>query len=126
MKSISGQRKFFAFFLVCGFGWFICGGGGASMGEKSAASTAVNERDGATLFKQHCSKCHGGDGRAKTFRGRLSGARNLTNADWQAKTSDEHIFNVISRGRGKMPSFGKKLTEEEMNSLVAFIRRLKK
>jgi mono/diheme cytochrome c family protein len=124
MKSIRWQRVFFAFFLLCVFGWLV---GGDLSGEKSEASQAAGVApDGAALFKQHCSKCHGSDGHAKTFRGRLTGARNLTNADWQAKTSDEHIFNVISTGRGKMPSFGKKLSEEEMNSLVAFVRGLKK
>lgn len=78
------------------------------------------------LFANNCAKCHGKDGRAKTFRGKLLGARNLTDPQWQASASDERLFNSITNGRGKMPAFGKKFSETEINSLVQFVRHLKK
>jgi len=40
--------------------------------------------------------------------------------------SDEHIFNVITNGRKKMPAFGKKLSKEEIDALVDYVRKLKK
>jgi mono/diheme cytochrome c family protein len=36
------------------------------------------------------------------------------------------MFNSISNGRGKMPGFGKKFSEAEINALVAYVRKLKK
>lgn len=82
--------------------------------------------DAKTIFVSKCASCHGKDGRAKTFRGKLSHARNLADSEWQNNVSDERLFNSISNGRNKMPSFKKKLSEAEIDSLVTYVRRLKK
>ena len=85
-----------------------------------------NNADAPTLYSKHCATCHGKDGRAKTFKGKLKHARDLTDAEWQARVSDERIFNSINNGRGKMPNFDKKLSESQINALVGYIRHLKK
>ena len=82
--------------------------------------------DANTLFSKNCATCHGKDGKAKTFKAKLNGARNLTDPAWQANESDERLFNSITNGRGHMPAWGKKLSEAEINSLVAYVRQLKK
>jgi mono/diheme cytochrome c family protein len=81
--------------------------------------------EGAALFNRECAQCHGRDGRAKTKRGRQTHSRDITNAEWQNDISDERIFNSISRGKGKMPSF-KKLSDGDIDALVAYVRRLRK
>ena len=81
--------------------------------------------DAASLFNSQCAKCHGRDGRAKTARGRQTRTRDFTSADWQNDVSDERIFNSISRGKGKMPAF-KKLSDAQIDSLVSYVRRLRK
>lgn len=83
-------------------------------------------RDAASIYAKSCATCHGKDGRAKTFKARFNNARNLTDATWQADVSDERIHNSISNGRGKMPAFGKKFSEAEINALVAHVRGLKR
>jgi mono/diheme cytochrome c family protein len=80
----------------------------------------------ATLYTRYCVRCHGRDGSAKGIKRSLSGARNLTEPGWQNRVSDERIFNVISNGKGKMPSFSKNMSEAEIDSLVQFVRGLKK
>jgi cbb3-type cytochrome c oxidase subunit III len=92
----------------------------------SNRSTGAQGTDTSALFAKNCSTCHGNDGRAKTFKAKFNHARNLTDAEWQTDVSDERIFNSIHNGRGKMPAFGKKLSEEQINSLVSFVRSLKK
>jgi mono/diheme cytochrome c family protein len=82
--------------------------------------------DVGSLYNKRCAECHGKDGRSKSFKGKLTHARNLTDADWQERVSDERIYNSISNGKEKMPAFGKKLSEAEINSLVTYIRNLKK
>ena len=89
-------------------------------------NAAQDTLDASALFARNCAKCHGKDGRAKTFRGKLTGARNLTDAEWQANVSDERLFNSITNGRGKMSSFSKKLSSAQIESLVAHVRSLKK
>ena len=85
-------------------------------------------RPAAQVYRRYCVSCHGTDGKAKTSKGKYSHARDLSEAEWQADVSDERIFNSIMNGRnvrGNMPPFGHKLKEDEINSLVGFIRGLK-
>ena len=92
-----------------------------------ASITAHESAAGAAeLFSRNCAKCHGKDGRAKGIKARTTGTRNLTDAQWQDRVSDERIFNAISNGKGRMPAFGKKLSESEVDSLVQYVRGLKK
>jgi mono/diheme cytochrome c family protein len=51
-------------------------------------------------------------------------ARNLSDARWQASVSDERLHNSIRRGRENMPSFAKKLNDEQIKALIAEVRSL--
>lgn len=86
----------------------------------------VSARSAAELYAKNCASCHGRDGRAKTFKAKFNHARNLTDPEWQGRASDERIFNSIMNGKGKMPVFAKKLSEQEIDSLVAYVRTLRK
>jgi len=87
----------------------------------------VTPADNASqLYAKNCASCHGKDGSARTFKARLNHARNLTDSDWQNRVSDERIFNSIVSGKGKMPPFGKKLSDQQIDSLVTYVRSLKK
>lgn len=70
------------------------------------------------LFKQYCAKCHGDDGRAQTARGKQLKARNFTDAEWQADEKDEELIKTVTEGKDDMPPWGKKLTKEQIESLV--------
>ena len=93
------------------------------MGEKR--TELQKGRDAKALYDQSCASCHGKDGQARSFRGKHIHARDLSNTRWQEEASDERIFNSISNGKGKMPAFRKKLSEEEINALVDYVRHLK-
>lgn len=89
----------------------------------NAAASAANA--GAT-YNAKCVKCHGRDGRGKTTQGRRTHARDMTDANWQNDVTDERLFNSISNGRGKMPSFKKSLNENQIDELVSYVRRLRR
>lgn len=95
------------------------------LGAAHPVSSAPNARDAATIYRSDCASCHGNNGHA-TLKGKLKGAPNFNEARWQEKVSDDHIFNTISNGRDRMPAFGKKLSEAEIQSLIAYVRTLKK
>ena len=99
---------------------------GARREGKAAQGASFADAPAAALYNKHCATCHGKDGRAKTFKAKYNKARDLTDADWQAGVTDERLFNSITRGRDKMPSFGKRLSAAQVESLVAHVRRLKK
>jgi len=86
-------------------------------------------RSAAELYGKYCASCHGKDGRAKSMKGKFAHDRDLSDSKWQTDVSDERIFNSIMNGRkegGKMPAFAKKITEQEAESLVTYVRGLKK
>jgi mono/diheme cytochrome c family protein len=87
---------------------------------------AQKDGDASVLFEKKCATCHGKDGQAQTFKAKFDHARNLTDAKWQSEVSDERLFNSISNGKSKMPAWGKKFSEAQINSLVAYVRKLKK
>jgi cbb3-type cytochrome c oxidase subunit III len=97
-----------------------------SAGSATKQNPPQKELDANVLFEKHCDTCHGKDGQAKTFKAKFNHARNLTDAQWQAEVSDERLFNSITNGKGKMPAWGKKLSEAQINALVAYVRKLKK
>jgi len=84
-----------------------------------------NARGAGELYTKYCASCHGKDGRGKTFKGKLTHARDLTDRAWQDDMSDERFFNSIMKGKKKMPAFSKKMSEQEIDALVSYVRTLK-
>jgi len=91
-------------------------------------SDASSLADGKELWVKHCSSCHGkmgkGDGskaaQLKTEPGDFSKPAT------QSQTNGS-LFYKVSQGRGDMPSFKKKIPEnDDVWSLVNYIRTLKK
>ena len=78
------------------------------------------------LFLKNCASCRGKDGRAKTFKAKIKHARDLTDAKWQMAITDEHIYESILKGKGKMPAFEKKLSGADIAALASYVRTLKK
>jgi mono/diheme cytochrome c family protein len=81
------------------------------------------------LFRNNCARCHGADGRADTPLGRVYQTPDLTNPEWWRKnskiTSTASLIKIVSRGKGGMPAFGKKLKRSEIRALVGYVRRFK-
>jgi len=97
---------------------------GVTAGVKLERTTPAAEA--SQLYAKNCASCHGKDGSARTLKGRFNHARNLTDPEWQNRVSDERIFNSIVNGKGKMPRYGRKLSDQQIDSLVTYVRGLKK
>jgi len=124
MKKILKRGALTAFALGCILAFLHAG---HSVNATSQKNTSQSKTVAASaLFDKRCDSCHGKDGQAKTFKAKFNHARNLTDAKWQAEVGDERLFNSISNGKGKMPAFGKKLSEAQINGLVVYVRSLKK
>jgi mono/diheme cytochrome c family protein len=105
----------------------IVGAGASNRPLGLIAGPHAAERSAAVIYAKDCASCHGRDGQGKTVKGRLNHARNLMDAQWQDNVTDERIFNSINNGKGKkMPAFGKHLSDAEMDSLVPYVRALKR
>jgi mono/diheme cytochrome c family protein len=85
------------------------------------------------LFKFYCAQCHGlegkGDGPNVTKDFPVD-PRNFTKADEMNKLTDADIKNVVLDGgpiadkSPMMPPWGKTLTEEQVDQLVKYLRKL--
>jgi len=82
-------------------------------------------QDGAATFKGKCAMCHGADGSGKTAMGEKFGIRDLRSADVQKQT-DVQLAEIITKGKNKMPAYDGKLTKEQTEQVVTFIRSLGK
>ena len=98
----------------------------ASRTRAMVADVAETPGDAKAIFDSKCASCHGKDGRAKSLHAKHVHARDLTDAVWQGNVSDERLFNSISNGKGKMPDFKKKLSEDQIDALVRYVRQLKR
>ena len=90
----------------------------AGLGVTLFATEQEQEQHPSKLYKEYCAKCHGDNGKADTMKGRYLKARNFTDAEWQAGESDSALIGSVTEGKEDMPAFGKKLTADQIESLV--------
>ncbi len=81
--------------------------------------------DAVALYKSKCAMCHGADGKGQTSIGKSQKLRDLGSPDVQKQT-DQQLGDIILNGKGKMLAFKGKLTNEQIKSLVGFIRTMKR
>jgi len=94
-----------------------------SLPTRSQATVVVEEAP--AVFNSKCAVCHAADGSGSTTMGKTLKVRDLRSAEVQ-KQSDAQLSGIISKGKGKMPGYGKSLSSDLINQLVAHIRTLKK
>src|ERR1700731_422580 len=83
------------------------------------------QNDTEKIYKTNCVLCHAPDGSGSSPSGKALKAEDLR-SDVVQKKSDAELTAAITRGKGKMPAFGKKLKPDDIAKLVAFIRALPK
>lgn len=81
--------------------------------------------NGAALFKANCQLCHGAEGNGDTPTGKAFKAPNFHDPTIVA-TSDEELTKIINAGKGNMPAFHSRLTPQQIQSLVSYLRMLQK
>jgi mono/diheme cytochrome c family protein len=102
--------------LFVGLTFFVASIVRANPGPDSAASSAT--------FRTKCAMCHGQDGSGSEV-GKSMNVPDLRSPAVQ-KLPDAQLAQIISDGRGGMPSFKNSLSEDQVHSLVAHIRSLQK
>jgi cytochrome c6 len=101
--------------LFVGLTFFVATIARANPGPDSAASSAT--------FKTKCAMCHGQDGGGSDV-GKSLHVPDLRSPAVQ-KLSDSELTQVISNGKGGMPSFKDSLKEDQIHGLVAHVRSLR-
>lgn len=96
-----------------------------------AAAMSASADDAKDLWTAQCAKCHGADGKGQTKIGQRLGIRDFTDAKVQADIKDDAAFKALREGLksddGKtlMKPFDA-LSDDQIKSLIAYVRTLKK
>ena len=91
------------------------------------AMSDASAKAGQALFVKTCAACHGktglGDGpKAKSLKTTMN---DFTKAEFQNQTDGEHFYKTKT-GRGDMPKYEGKLSDDDIWNLVNYTRTFKK
>src|SRR5579863_9568752 len=79
----------------------------------------------AGVYKAKCALCHGQTGEADTPAGKAFRVPSF-NSESVLKESDADLLEIAKNGKGKMPAWHDKLSEDQLKGLVTFIHSLQK
>jgi len=93
----------------------VCAGAMASAWAEPAAS----------VYKAKCAACHGPAGDASTPAGKALKVPSFT-SDAVLKETDANLLAIATNGKGKMPAWHDKLSDNQLKDLIVFIRSMRK
>lgn len=90
------------------------------------APSRASVRQGAMVYQSNCLACHGqkGDGNGPKRKELPVKPADLTDTRTMSGMTDGEIFWKVSTGRGTMPAFAKRLSEDQRWHLVNYLRAL--
>ncbi len=97
------------------------------MGQTPSARDGVSLPPGKAIYQKHCSACHGDNGNTAVWarNGLNPPPRNFTSEKARQELSLERMLTSITYGRPgtAMMPFAKRLSRQEIQAVVAYIRR---
>jgi len=87
---------------------------------QSASSQTAEE-----IYKTKCAVCHAADGSGNTPAGKKMEVKSFSSPE-VVKNSDAEWVEVTKNGKGKMPGYTGKLTDEQIKDVIRYIRSLAK
>ncbi len=92
----------------------------------STQGRPARESDGQALFQLHCAPCHENPP-TDLFKEppKLNGLFNSKTLPSGTPATDEQVRKVIIEGLRTMPAFDKRLREDEVRDLIAYLHQLK-
>jgi mono/diheme cytochrome c family protein len=76
------------------------------------------------LYRTYCMRCHGHHGEGQPRALKLYPRVNLLRSTLIRRNDRDAVRRRIANGKGRMPAFQRKLTREELESLVDYTIRL--
>ena len=88
----------------------------------SRAIVQVEAAGGAEVYAQSCLRCHGGDGKSQTGKGRQTHATDLT----ASRIGDAKGIKLIANGKGSMPGFKGTISDADITAVMAYVKGFRK
>ena len=94
--------------------------------DTSAGSMAVGGDEGAKIYAEKCSVCHGPNGKGDGPGGAALNPkpRDHTNGAYMNARTDDQLLEVIRNGKGNMPAWKSVLTDEQIHAVLKHVRSL--
>lgn len=110
------KKILYGLYIIIFIGIIICIVNSDIFSSKNAEAIAAGEK----VYNKQCLICHGENGKGE---GKNAGTA-INNQQYLNAVSDKDIFNSVKFGREGtgMPSYGPRLSEDELNNVVAYIR----
>lgn len=88
---------------------------------------AGGRADGAAVFAEACSRCHGDTGKPSESMAAQLHVRDLTDPEFKARESHELIENQVRNGSANkvMPSFVGALTDPQISAVADYVLTLR-
>jgi len=87
-------------------------------------SMSFAQSAGEATFKAKCQMCHGANGAADTPTAKMMKVAPVSSPEMK-KLSEADMIASTTNGKGKMPAFKGKLTDEQIKDVVSYFRSLK-
>lgn len=88
-----------------------------------AVSAAGAQPPVSVVYQANCSPCHGKAGDANTPAGKNFKAPSFR-SEAVLNQSDASLLAIVMNGKGRMPAWHDRLSEEQLKELIAFIHTL--
>jgi mono/diheme cytochrome c family protein len=85
----------------------------------SSAGIVDDASSPRSLYTQNCASCHGANGKAQTRLGKKLDADDISGGTSASKTT-----RVVTNGKGKMPSFKKRLSAAQIAQIAGYVSSL--
>jgi mono/diheme cytochrome c family protein len=110
------KKILYGLYIVIIIGIIICIVNSNIFSSKNGKAIAAGEK----IYNKQCLICHGENGKGE---GKNAGTA-INNQQYLNTVNDNDIFNSVKFGREGtgMPSYGPRLSDEELNNVVAYIR----
>lgn len=106
-------------------GWVVGSFLAASIVLVPAPTVAADLANGKEVYGTRCLKCHAEDGKGSA---RVVQMLQVEIPDFTSKRvqdkSDRELFQIINKGKGKMPGFQWSMDEKDREDVLAYIRTL--
>ena len=87
--------------------------------------SAFAQDTGADTYKAKCQMCHGADGLGNTPVGKIAKIVSFKDPS-VIDAPDADLIAVVKKGKNKMHAFTGKLSDDQIESVVTYIRTLQK
>ncbi len=118
LKSTRTKILVVACMILFGVAVILASGTKTSFATTEMIEGTASRFDAGPDYTAQCARCHGGDGRGQTAKGKKTHAGDLT----KSSVSEAKGIRMITNGSGEMPAFKDSMSAEQIKQVMAYVR----